>query len=71
MSTPAILFSIYFVIGLVLMVVAVASPGKERRTKGFEDSGGGDAFDAGLLTFIALLWPIWLFTSLTKKDPKP
>ena len=71
MSIPAILFSIYLVIGLLLMVVAVASPGKEKRTKGFEASGGGDVFDAGLLLFIALLWPIWIFTSLMKKDPKP
>lgn len=71
MSIPAILFLVYFVIGLLLMVVAVASPGKEKRTKGFEASGGGDAFDAGLLMFIALLWPLWLFTLLMKKDPKP
>jgi hypothetical protein len=71
MSIPALLFSIYLVIGLLLMVVAVASPGKEKRTKGFEASGGGDGFDAGLLMFIALLWPIWLLASLTKKDPKP
>ena len=70
MSTPATLFSIYFVIGLLLMVVAVASPGKEKRTKGFGMFGTGDAFDAGLLIFIALLWPVWLLTSLGKKDPK-
>ena len=53
------------------MVVAVASPGKEKRTKGFEPSDGDDVFEAGLLLFIALLGPIWLFTSLMKKDPKP
>jgi hypothetical protein len=69
MSVPAILFLVYFVIGLLLMVVAVASRGKEKRTKGFEASGSGDAFDAGLMFFIALLWPLWL-ASLMKKDPK-
>ena len=57
-------------IGLVLMVIAVAAPGKERRTKGFESFGGGDGLDAGLLLFIALLWPLWLISSLLKKDPK-
>jgi hypothetical protein len=70
MSAPAILFSIYFAIGLLLMVIAVASPGKEKRTKGFWMFGTGDAPDAVLLIFIALLWPVWLLTSLTKKDPK-
>jgi hypothetical protein len=70
MSTPAILCSIYFVIGLLLMVVVVASPGKEKRTKSFWMFGSGDALEAGLLIFIALLWPVWLLTSLGKKDPK-
>ena len=70
MSIPAILFTIYFAIGLLLMTISVASTGKEKRTKGFETAGGGDAFDASLLIFIALLWPIWLITSLLKKDQK-
>jgi hypothetical protein len=69
-STPAVLFSIYLFIGLLLMVVAVAYPGRDKRTKGLEMGGDGDAFDAALLLFIALLWPIWLFTSLMRKDPK-
>jgi hypothetical protein len=69
MSTPATLFSIYLGIGLLLMIVAVASPGKEKRTKGSEGFGSGDAFDAGLLIFIALLWPFWLLSLLGKKDP--
>ena len=70
MSIAAILFMIYFAIGLLLMTIAVASPGKEKRTKGFETAGGGDALDAGLLIFIALLWPIWLITCLLKKKHK-
>lgn len=61
---------IYFAIGLLLVVVAVASRGKEERTKGFEINDDGDGFDAGLLIFIALLWPAWLLASATKKDPK-
>jgi hypothetical protein len=70
MSTPAILFSIYIGIGLLLMVVAVATPGKEKRTKGFEGFGVGGGFDAGLMIFIALLWPIWILSMLDKKEPK-
>ncbi len=70
MSTPAILFGVYFGIGLLLMVVAVASPGKEKRTKGFESLGAGTGLDAGLMIFIALLWPVWLLTLLSKKEPK-
>jgi hypothetical protein len=71
MSTPAILFLAYLLIGLLLMIAAIASPGKEKRTKGFESGGSGDAFDAGLLLFIAVLWPVWLLTSSLKKDRKP
>jgi len=70
MNLPATLFTVYMTIGLLLMVVAVASRGKEKRTKGFETAGSGDAFEAGLMFFIALLWPIWLFSSLLKKEPK-
>ncbi len=69
MSTPAILFGIYFGIGLFLMIVALATPGKEKRAKGFDVFGGYDGIDTGLLIFIALLWPIWLLSMLTKKDP--
>jgi len=70
MSTPAIAFSIYLLIGLLLMTVAVASPGKEKRTKGFELLGAGTGLDAGLLIFIAILWPVWLLAALAKKKPK-
>lgn len=70
MSTPARLFGIYLLIGLVLMVIAVAAPGKRERTKNFEPSAGGGngAFDAGLLIFIALLWPLWLASLFLQKD---
>jgi hypothetical protein len=68
MSTPGILFSIYFFIGLLLMVVAVASRGKEKRTKDFAMFGSGGAPDAVLLLFIALLWPVWILALLGRKD---
>ena len=70
MSTPAILFSIYILVGLILMIFAVASPGKEKRTKGFALFGVGDGLDAGLMIFVALLWPVWLLAILAKKGPK-
>ncbi len=70
MSTPAILFSIYILAGLILMIFAVASPGKEKRTKGFASFGLGHGLDAGLMIFIALLWPVWLLAILAKKGPK-
>ena len=68
MSTPAIIFSVYFAIGLLLMVVAVAAPGKERRTKPFAAAGTGDGIDAALLIFIAVLWPVWVARLFTGKD---
>jgi hypothetical protein len=52
MSTPAILFGVYFGIGLVLMIVAVASQGKEKRTKDFE-----------LLVLAMDLTPVYWFSS--------
>ena len=69
MSTPAILFSIYLLVGLILMIFAVATPGKEKRAKGFASLGAGDGFDAGLMIFVALLWPVWLLAMLGKKAP--
>ena len=68
MSTPAILFSIYFGLGMISMIIAVASPGKEERTKVFGPVGGTD-FDLAVLLFIALLWPLWILSLLGKKDP--
>lgn len=70
MSTPAILFGAYFGIGLLLMIVAVAAPGKEERTKGFGPVGGGDSLDAAFMIFIALLWPLWLVSLLSKDSKK-
>jgi len=70
MSTPAILFGIYIGIGLLLMIVAVAAPGKEKRTKGSEALGGGDGIDAALMIFIALLWPLWLGLLVSKQSKK-
>ena len=71
MSTPATLFVVYIGIGLLLMVFAVASRGKEKRTKGFEihTFNPVDGIDAGLLIFTALLWPVWLLAILVKKKP--
>lgn len=70
MSTPAILFSVYFFIGLILMIVAAASPGKEKSAKGFAAFGTGDGLDACLMIFVALLWPVWLLVMLARKEPK-
>ena len=50
------------------MIIAVAGPGKEKRTKGFAGFGTGDGFDMSIFIFIALLWPIWLLLGLSKKD---
>lgn len=69
MSTTAILFIAYLVTGLVLMVFAVASRGNRERTKGLDSLDNGDALDAGLMIFIALLWPVWLLMILSKKNP--
>ncbi len=71
MSTPALLFILYFFIGLILMIAAVATRGKERRAT-YLDVSDGTPIGAGLLIFIALLWPIWLLGLLAKDDePKP
>ena len=69
MSAPATLFFIYFGIGMVLCIFAVALPGREKRTKAFSEGASGTPFDAGLLVFVALLWPIWVI-SLLGKGPK-
>ena len=54
MSTPALLFILYFFIGLILMIAAVATRGKERRAT-YLDVSDGTPVGAGLLIFIALL----------------
>lgn len=65
MSTSATLFAIYFFIGLTLLVVAIAVRSKERRAK---DHGplGASEFDAAIVLFIALLWPLWLLWMVCK-----
>jgi hypothetical protein len=69
MSAPSLLFACYFIIGLILMVVAVATRGKDRRAK-YLDVSDGSQVGAGLMIFIALLWPLWLI-ALLAKDDKP
>ena len=72
MSTGAIAFGIYFGIGLLLLTLVIATRAKEKGLGGFESGGGGaDVVDAWLLIFIAVLWPVWLFVWLSKKDSKP
>lgn len=61
-------FSGYLVTGLFLMVVAVATRGKEKRANRLALIAitGGDAIDAALLIVLALLWPIWLLLFLLR-----
>ena len=65
MSTPAVIFSVYFFTGLLLAVVALATRSKEKRDKSI-DISTGSSVDAGLLIFIAVLWPIWLLIAFLK-----
>ncbi|MBL9208064.1 MAG: hypothetical protein JNN01_23465 [Opitutaceae bacterium] len=67
MNTPTLLFTLYLLIGLVLMIVAVASPGREKRARRFGTLGTGDGFDAGVLIFVALFWPVWLLVMLLRR----
>lgn len=70
MSIPTIIFSVYFFVGLLLMIIAVATRGKERRAQYF-DISDGTQLGAGLLIFIALLWPLWLIGMLAKNKNGP
>ena len=67
MSAPAAVFALYFFVGLVLMIVAIATRGRERRARDL-DFADGSQLSAGLLIFIALLWPLWLLGLLAKDD---
>ncbi len=71
MSNAAIGFGIYFAIGLLLMIVVLATRAKEKGLAGFEVGGGGDVVDAWLLIFTVLLWPVWAIVWLTKKEDEP
>lgn len=70
MSASSTFFAIYLAVGLLLMVVALAVPGRERRTKGFVGGWGPDVLSAALLFFIAVLWPLWLVWWLVKQDDR-
>ncbi|MBI5766904.1 MAG: hypothetical protein HZA93_03865 [Verrucomicrobia bacterium] len=67
MSTQATLFTLYLIVGLLLMSVAMAAGQKRKRAMALDPLIDGTAPGAGLLFFIALLWPIWLVVSFTKK----
>jgi hypothetical protein len=70
MSLPATIFAIYFGIGLLLMVVALVSSKTRDAGKALDPLVGADEISAGILIFIALLWPLWLFAALTKDEDK-
>jgi hypothetical protein len=69
MSTPALIFTCYFFVGLGLMVFAVATRGKEKRAQNLDISQASPV-DAGLMLFIALLWPVWLLIAISKDDDR-
>lgn len=69
MSTPATVFAIYVFIGLICLVVALATRGKESRTPADWPMAGTD-FDAAFLLFISLLWPLWLLKRLLQDDKR-
>lgn len=69
MSAASTFFAVYLAVGLLLVVVAVAAPGRERRTRGLVGAGG-DELSAALLFFIAVLWPLWLVWLLVKEDDR-
>lgn len=70
MRTPAVLFALYLLVGLLLLTFAVASRGKASRSQAIAGIPTGDRLDAWLLLFIALLWPVWLLATLLRKHPK-
>ena len=64
MSLSAIILSVYLVVGLILLVVYVAAPGKERRTRPFAPGDGMD------MVLLSLLWPIWLIGWMLRKHDR-
>jgi hypothetical protein len=66
-STSSILFGSYFAIGLISMIVAVATRGKERRTQ-MLDVNDGTYIGTGMMILIALLWPLWICGLFFSKD---
>jgi hypothetical protein len=69
MSMAGHIFASYFAVGLILMAIAVATRGKERRAK-YLDISHASPVDAGLMIFIALLWPVWLLMALLSDDDR-
>ena len=67
MSTPATLFGIYFGIGLLVMIVAIASDKQRTLAKTLDPLLDANVPTAGVMGFIALLWPIWLIAKLSKE----
>jgi len=70
MSTAATVFTIYLLVGLLTLVVAVATPGKERRAP-FLDARDGTSMGAAYLLLMSILWPLWLLLWLFREDDKP
>ena len=67
MGAGATWFGIYFGIGLILMILTLASHRGRKRAELFEPGGAGDELGAVFLIFVALLWPAWLIAMLTKR----
>ena len=68
MSTQAKLFAAYFGIGLLLMVLAFISRRATRGLKTLDPLVDAGHIAAGMLIFIALLWPVWLVALMFQKD---
>ena len=66
MSAGATWFGIYFGIGLILMILTLASHRGRKRAE-LLAGGAPDELSAVLLIFVALLWPVWLIAMLTKR----
>jgi hypothetical protein len=67
MSADAMWFGIYFGIGLIFMILALASHQVRKRAQLFDLGGAGGEVGAALLIFIALLWPTWPLWVLVKE----
>jgi hypothetical protein len=70
MSTPAKFFAAYFGIGMLLLLVAIISDKTRSRARTLEHIVDEVSVGAGLLIFIALLWPVWLVGILARKNEK-
>jgi hypothetical protein len=68
MSTVGTLFTIYIAVGLICMIFALATSGKEKRAKRFIAWAPGDEFSFVIMLLVAAVWPIWLIAMLVKED---